>query len=370
MSQQIILGPSDQADPELYPLGGAWRVGFSSPFYHKVHMQMAREELRFTSLKDKEKKEGKYFTNVALCQLMVYVDNGDGTVIPHEISGLTNKLFLSGGHVLLEGRTDFVHIIDERGSVGDAVKKTKSSISSLLNSLSKLSNDLDLPTATQTETETKTASATASVTATTVDDFTHPILVALGNLQGKCAELLKEYEALKVKSLEIQKLESEYVQENAFQDMNYECKTHRYDAEQVILRQIDRHLKGITQTGTLIALNENLTVATESIRRVILHIHSRFDMCQYCLSSVHRRIPDWKKAFGNLTFNIIVSSRQEYIPNALVLFRLPTYEGSSMRYVGVDNRSKCALSDEDVENFSQKELVAQVCFPAWEILGF
>ena len=156
---------------------------------------------------------------------------------------------------------------------------------------------------------------------------------------------------------------------SVFEDPEYEFKTHLYDAEQVIIRQIDRKLAGVTQTDTQIIVDESLNLAKDTIREVVLHLHTRFDMCQYCLASLHRRFPIWKSKFGGLPFNIIVSSRQEYMPNALILYKFPTYKGTSMRYVGVDNKSRNLLTEEDLTSFSEKSLIAQISLSAWEVLG-
>ena len=71
LSQEIALGSSSLTDSDLYPLGGVWRVGFSSPLYHELHLQMAREELRYTTEQDGKVQTEKYATNIALCQLNV-----------------------------------------------------------------------------------------------------------------------------------------------------------------------------------------------------------------------------------------------------------------------------------------------------------
>jgi len=355
LSQQIALGSSSLTDSDLYPLGGVWRVGFSSPLYHKLHLQMAREELSFTTEQDGKVQTEKYATNIALCQLNVYVDKGDGALLSHEILGVPDKLFLSGGRILLEERGDFVPIVHDREVTAEEIRRKKASISDLLKNLSKLTSDID--------------SKTASTVATTLTAPVPTVLVKLDEKHKECTRLLEEYEVLKVKAAKIHETEMAYKAESVFQDPEYEFKTHLYDAEQVIIRQIDRKLAGVTQTDTQIVVNESLNLAKDTIRGVVLHLHTRFDMCQYCLASLHRRFPVWKGRFGGLPFNIIVSSRQEYMPNALILYKFPTYKGTSMRYVGVDNRSRSLLSEEELASFSERGIVAQISLSAWEVLG-
>lgn len=348
--QQAGMSSSVTVD-DPYPLGGVWRTSLPS-FCQEVHLHMAREELRVTTEFD---RTGKSATNVAFCELNIYSANEEGELTSYEILDVKDKCFLSGGHILPEGTDKFVPIVQDRNLIAEEIKKKKASIAGLLSNLSKLTGDID----------SKIISTSA---ASALLMPTHPILARLSQTQQSCAQLMEEYEALKARASLINELEIAYESESVFIDPKYEHKSHIYDSEQVIIRQIDRKLRRVSQTYTdVIVMDKHFS--KRSIKNIILHIHTRFDMCPYCLESLRRRFSTWKSLFEGLSFNIIVSSRQEYIPSAMILYDFPTYQGSSMRYIGIDEKSRNSLSEVELAQFNERGLVAQIPLSSWDILG-
>ena len=351
--QHLGFASSSLTDDSIYPLGGVWRAGLlPSSLYHALHLQMARAELKMTTEEDRRDQKVKFSSNIALCQLNVYVGKEDDKLTPHEILGVADKLFLSGGYILLEGVSNFFPIVRERDSIIEAIKRKKASISSLLGGLSKLAGDI----------EPKTPSISPSTIST--------IPAKLGEAQRSCEQLIKEYEELKTRAAAIHKEELAYESGGVFQDTLYEYANHLYDAEQVIIRHIDRTLKKVKQTEMTLDVRNDLSITKSSIKKVVLHMHTRFDMCQYCLKSFHIRFKEWKNVFKGFPFDIIVSSRQEYIPNAMILYSFPSYQGASMRYLGVDKESRALLSEEDLRKLSERGLIAQIPLSSWDMLGF
>lgn len=326
-----------------YPLGGIWRSGLFARF-HQVHLDMAKIELQKTT--EEDFSAGKFTTNVALCQLNVYLDDGNGTTTTYEILNARNKIFLSGGYILLGDSENFIPIVNERDTTAAEIKKKKNSIATQLANLSKLTNDID------------SKSASTSITSS-------PILVKLDQVRGSCAAQLTEYEGLKEKAAKITAIEEAYEAECVFTDPMYEYKNHLYDSEQVIIRHIDRNLRKVKQDNNNIII-DNQILPKSHIKGISLHIHSRFDMCPYCLESLRRRIATWSTVFNGFPFNIVVSSRQEYIPNAMILYTIPKYQGTSMRYIGIDEKSKSRLKEEELAQL--QGFIVQVPLFSWDLL--
>jgi hypothetical protein len=144
-----------------------------------------------------------------------------------------------------------------------------------------------------------------------------------------------------------------------------------YDAEQIIARLIDHHLMRAKKDLENLVLCEN-TISLSKVIRIALHVHSRLDLCPYCLMFLHDKTKRWNQHIRDITgtniFSTFVSSRQEYISSSPFLLTQPFFKGSSMRYVGLSSAPPIKpLTEELLSEYSMNGIIIQFLFLPNEI---
>lgn len=92
-----------------------------------------------------------------------------------------------------------------------------------------------------------------------------------------------------------------------------------------------------------------------------LHVHTRFDMCRFCLRCMHERVKSpvyWRRNLEDKSLKVFVSSRQDYRE----LERLPN-PYKSMRFIGCDDRSKEVFDEEADKDLLTQEIIFQTALP-------
>lgn len=334
-----------------YPLGGVWRNKFPE-IYQTCHIEMAQAEMESSSRTDKAALEGTSsdsFGQVhALFRFRVYFQDPDKTSQEYlDIVDLHDHIFISGGHVIqqMEPLT-FCSIVKDRLSLNEEMKNKKRSISTTLESMTKLSKHIENP---------------------------EELIKRIDESKSFIEHATHEYEELKRRAEVIRDFEQKHENECACKEEGY--KKHVYDSEQVIIRLFDFSLNKLNfDDVNLHVLGRSISL--EWIKNIIFHLHSRFDMCPYCLNSLHIKMREWNAFLKervlkqpSQSFLAFVSSRQEYIPSTMYLYTLPNnlYRGSSMRSLGIDQYSNQELKEEELPSFSEHSIVIQIPISFYDI---
>lgn len=208
--------------------------------------------------------------------------------------------------------------------------------------------------------ESSQTSAASSSTATSV------------TTSSKTSEWLKSlskqiFDLRKTKK-EIQKLENE---EEEYESKLFFSKTRRigkdyddyekhvFDPEQTIVRIVDDYMEKLDLNNIKDKDGNKIQISSDDY--FILNMHTRFDMCPYCIMYLAERVKEWQKKIP--LFLAIVSSRQEYrIDEPWIKNKKYAREGS-MRSVGTYVPT---LSIDELNQFTNQPLVIQYAFPAAE----
>ena len=344
--QDEIINPASH-----YPLGGVWRDKFPE-IYQTCHIEMARAEMESSSRADKAALEGTSsdsFGQVhALFRSRVYFQDPDKTFQEYlDLIDINDHIFISGGNVIqkMEPLT-FCSIVKERLLLNEEMKNKKRSISTTLESMTKLSKHIENP---------------------------EEIIKKIDELKSLIEHTAHEYEDLKRRAENIRDFEQRHESECACKEEGY--KKHVYDSEQIIIRLLDFSLNRLNfDDVNLHVLGRSIPL--EWIKNIILHLHSRFDMCPYCLNSLHIKMKQWNVFLKERIlkqpsqfFLSFVSSRQEYLPSTMYLYTLSNsvYRGSSMRSLGIDQYSNQVLREEEFPSFAEHSIVIQIPISFYEI---
>lgn len=351
ISSNLVLGVEHRQEDSAYPLGGVWRKNLP-PIYQDCHTEMAQIEMESSSKSDRDALEDisdSSFGQVhALCRFRVYFqDPGKEMIESLDITNLSDQIFISGGHVITKTEPlSFCSIVKDRVTLNEEMKNKKRSITTTLESMTKLSKYIE----NQEE-----------------------LIKRMDESRSLVMQTTHEYEGLKQRAELIRDFEQNHDSECACKEEGY--KKHVYDAEQIIIRMIDISLSKLNYNDASLDILGR-SIPLEWIKNIILHIHSRLDMCPYCLKSLHIKMKQWNQLIKerilkrtNQNFLAFVSSRQEYIPSTIYLYTLPNnvYRGSSMRSLGIDRYANQELREEELPIFADLSLIVQIPISFYEI---
>jgi hypothetical protein len=116
----------------------------------------------------------------------------------------------------------------------------------------------------------------------------------------------------------------------------------------------------------------DVRIPKANLVRIGIHLHSRLDMCPYCVMFLHHKTKEWNTHIKSLTgrdiVSTFVSSRQEYISSSPFLLAQSFYRGSSMRSIGLSSDSyRSDLDEAKLSELSSRGIVIQVVFMAYDL---
>lgn len=105
--------------------------------------------------------------------------------------------------------------------------------------------------------------------------------------------------------------------------------------------------------------------------RLVVHIHSKLEMCPFCLRTLFKRVKQWNASMQELLqvpVVAIVSSREEYSPTLMCLATYSTVPAQSMRSLGLDIKSHSLIDEDDLIAVEEvnKEKVVQFPFSFYQ----
>lgn len=335
------------------PLGGVW-VKTLPPQYQKFHNEIVSEELNRSHISDKQfviDGSGSIPTNFAYFKLRLYLQSTDDKIETLDLlEPFKGVCFESGGHILnTHDNPDFFLLRQKKDKLVETRKRRRESVTTKMTDMSKLSS---LVVSNPQELMRKLRSVPDEVDAT-----------------------LKELIDLETELVKITKLEQSFEEGASVfakkSSVYSDFKRQIYDPEQIIARLIDDHLmKAKKDSENIVLCGQSVPLA--KVIRIGIHIHSRLDLCPYCVMFLHDKTKKWNEHIIRITGkNIVstfVSSRQEYISSSPFLLTQPFFKGSSMRYVGFSaEHFNSTLTEEQLSEYSRNGIIIQFLFLAHEI---
>lgn len=334
------------------PLGGVW-VKKLPPQYQRFHSEIVGVELGRSHSSDKQfviDGSGSIPTNFAYFKLRLYLQSTDDTVETVDLLEHFFKLdYKSGGYILPDSQEPrlFPLVLEKEKLVEDRKRHT-ASITDKITALSKLSNLVGSPS---------------------------DLMRKLQAVPEEISRSIKLLEEVKEKLGRLTKLEQSFEEGSSVfakkKTIYSDFKRQMYDPEQIIARLIDDYLMKAKLDAENIVLCEK-SVPLAKVIRIGIHIHSRLDLCPYCVMFLHEKTKQWNEHILRITGKSIVStfvsSRQEYISSSPFLLTQPFFKGSSMRYIGLsEEHFNSPLSEEKLSDYSNKGIIIQFLFLAHEI---
>jgi len=318
------------------PLGTVWVQDLEQSI-KQYHLKMAKIELDATSAVGTGVQ-----TNIALFGLNIRMKNGDVT----QILDHTSKIFLSGGHMLVDPKN---------GNTEDIASKRK-----------RCRDDL-----TAQEEKLKTSRQDMTKFIGRVLEDTENTQKLSEDFSQNLRLLQKSIQAVKHAKDSVKKLQAEeetYVPSIFTKDPSRYKKDYLnalYDPEQTITRIIDHHVKDANVNEINITINEQ-TFETKNIDCIVLNLHSRTDMCPFCSMFLAHKLQEWMKKLISLPFIAVVTSRQEYRCDFEFIRDKIYYRGYSMRSFGL-RMNDDGLSFDGLKAIVSEGLVVQYALQQREI---
>jgi hypothetical protein len=128
---------------------------------------------------------------------------------------------------------------------------------------------------------------------------------------------------------------------------NKDSLKHFGDSEQSVMRCLD-----------IFFADE--TLATSAHTEFMLHIHTRLDMCRYCLECMHEKARStsyWRKYLGQRPLKVFVSSRQDYREG------MGELKCHGMRFIGLDDRSHGQFDNDLDSDLVGRGIIFQMAIP-------
>lgn len=286
---------------EFAPLGGVW-VKTLPKQYQEFHNRILSKELNRSLESDKQfviAGSGSIPTNFAYFKLRLYLQSTNGTIETLDLlKSFERECFESGGRILkTHDNPGFFSLRQEKDKLVETRKRRRESVTTKMTDMSKLSS---LVVSNPKELMRKLRSAPDEV------DTTLKELVDLETELVKITDLEKSFEE---GASVFSKKGSVYS----------DFKRQMYDSEQIIARLIDAYLmKAKKDSENIVLCGESMPLA--KVIRIGIHIHSRLDLCPYCVMFLHDKTKQWNEHILRITgkhiVSTFVSSRQEYISSS------------------------------------------------------
>lgn len=338
---------------EFAPLGGVW-VKKLPQQYQEFHNGIVSNELKRSLESDQlvaKGGPGSIPTNFAYFKLIIYSKDSDNTIETLDLlESFDGVCFESGGQILRNNtHPDFILLRQEKDKLVETRKRRRESVTTKMTDMSKLSS---LVASNPKELMRKLRSVPDEVEATLNE------LVAVDAELDKITRLEKRFE----EGISVFSRKS-----SVYSDF----KRQMYDPEQIIARLIDDHLMQAKKDSENIVLCGK-AASLSKVVRIGIHIHSRLDLCPYCVMFLHDKTKKWNEHIHSITGKYIVStfvsSRQEYISSSPFLLTQPFFKGSSMRLVGLsEEHFNSNLTEEQLSEYSSKGIIIKFLFLAHEI---
>ena len=318
------------------------------------HNEAVRAELHESHESDRRalSGDGSIPANIALFSLCAYVrrDMDSPVEVVELLSDFSRLIYRSGGHIHLDLRSCEVHsLIKERDQLKEERKRLTASIAAQTTNLSKLSG--------------------------LIERDPRELMEKLTKAPVEIGPLLDNLERVKERSVAVARIEAEFESGcgvfEAKRDLYGDYKKQIYDPEQVIARLVDFHMTNATVDDESIFFGDK-RIPKRSLVRIGVHVHSRLDLCPYCVMFLHYKTKAWnthiRSLIGKDIVSTFVSSRQEYISSSPFLLAQSFYRGSSMRSIGLSAESYRSTLDEDkLSELSSRGIIIQFVFAADEL---
>ncbi len=318
-------------------LGGIWVQNLANDVKN-IHFDMVKQELDLSKDKD---------TNIALFVLSARLKNGKIQVLLD-----AKHPFRSGGFMLTDPqKQEMRHVSEDRARCLDGVKAIEEKLKAARQKVGSFPGDA-----------LKMAERGESLGAGQV---LTQLLDVVQRVVGDKKQKEQEIETLRTQ-------EEEYAPKLFSADpKKYDGYLNSvYDPEQTIARIVDHYIRNMDIDHLVCA--RQIPIEKGNIDCFILNLHSRTDMCPFCLMYLTSCVQNWVRKLGGIPFVTIVSSRQEYRCDYPFIKEKTYYRGYSMRSIGWGRNRE---NDDDGSSFdglkkiSAEQLVIQYVFQSGEIYG-
>lgn len=336
------------------PLGGVWVHTLPEPM-QAFHARAVHSELSESHASDKRcvlGGDGSIPTNIALFSVRAYIKRDtDSPVEAIELlSDFSEVIYRSGGHIHLDPKSpELFGLVEERDRLKEERKRLTASIAAQTTNLSKLSG--------------------------LIEKDPRALMEKLRRAPEEIGTLLDDLERIKEKTRAVACKEKEFEEGcdvfEARRAVYLDYKKQIYDPEQVIARLVDVYMMHATADDDTIVFGD-IHLPKGNLVRIGVHLHSRLDLCPYCVMFLHHKTKGWNTHIKALTgrdiVSTFVSSRQEYISSSPFLLAQPFYRGSSMRSIGLSAELyRSDLDDARLSELSSQGIVIQIVFRAHEL---
>lgn len=344
--------PDSHEPPSSFaPLGGVW-VKTLPPQYQDFHNKIVSSELNRSHTSDKQfvmEGSGSIPTNFAYFKLRLYLQNTDDTVETVDLLKPFSTLdYQSGGYILTDSQEPrLLPLTQKKEKLVEKRKRYTASITDKTTALSKLSSLVGNP---------------------------RELMSRLKAAPDEISESVKQLEEVKKELGKLTELEQTFEEGCSVfaqkKTVYSDFKRQMYDPEQIIARLIDDHLmKAHLDAENIVICGASFPLS--KLIRIGLHVHSRLDLCPYCVMFLHDKTKRWNEHICGMTgkyiFSTFVSSRQEYISSSPFLLTQPFFKGSSMRYIGLsEEHFNRTLTEQELLEYSSKGIIIQFLFLAHE----
>lgn len=339
---------------EFAPLGGVWVKKLPQQYqeFHKKIVSVEQKDSHHSDQQVAKGGSGSIPTNFAYFKLRLYLQGTDNTIETSDLLEHFDKLcYQSGGHILPDPQEPKIFsLVQKKEKIGEQRRRCTASITDKIAATSKLSSLVGNPIM---------------------------LMRKLSVLPDEVSAALKDLADVNKELADITELEQKFEEGNSVfskkGSVYSDFKRQMYDPEQIIVRLIDHHLMKAKKDSENLILCEK-TAPLSKIIRIGIHIHSRLDLCPYCVMFLHDKTKQWNQHIQSITgkdiFSTFVSSRQEYISSSPFLLTQPFFKGSSMRCVGLSlEHFNKTLTEEELSEYSRNGIIIQFLFLAHESLS-